>query len=117
MSSVRNISMAKKINAGDLRHRITFQQEEKIEDGYKGYAVTWKDKISTWALIEPLTGREYFYAHQITNEVSHRIIIRYRQDVTASMRIKYKNRIFNIESMIDLEERHMFLEFLCREIK
>ena len=101
----------------DLRRRITFQKSVKTPDGYKGFTEAWQDVITVWAAVEPLTGREYFYAHQIKNEVSHRIRIRFRSDVDASMRIMLGERAFAIESMIDMQERHEFLEILCREEK
>jgi len=102
---------------GDLRHRITFQKPIKTPDGYKGHAVNWQDVVTVWASIEPLTGREYFYAHQIKNEVSHRLRVRYRADITAEMRIKHGEKIIEIESIIDMQERHQFLEVLGREEK
>lgn len=102
---------------GDLRHRITFQQPLKTLDDYKGHTLKWQDVLTAWASVEPLTGREYFYAHQIKNEVSHRVRIRYRKDINEEMRIKHGYRYFEIESVIDLKERHQFLEILCREEK
>ena len=107
----------KKIEIGEMRHRLTFQKPEKTPDGYKGHTVKWLDVVTVWASIEPLSSREYFYAHQIKNEVSHRARTRFRTDVAPEMRIKHGERIFAIESIIDLEERHQFLEILCREEK
>lgn len=102
---------------GDLRHRITFQKPLKTPDDYKGHEVNWQDVVTVWASIEPLTGREYFYAHQIKNEVSHRVRIRYRRNITEEMRIKHGERILKIESIVDLKERHQFLEILAKEEK
>ena len=109
--------MAAKIKIGDFRHRITFQEPIKTPDGYKGFTITWQDGVVVWAQVDPLSGREYFYAHQIKNEVSHRIRIRYRTDVTVEMRILYGTRIFKVESIIDLKERREFLEILGQEEK
>lgn len=102
---------------GDLRHRITFQKEVKVPDGYKGFTVSWQDVVTIWAQVDPLSGREYFYSHQIKNVVSHRVRIRYRTDVNEEMRIKCGDRHFKIESMIDIKERREFLEILCQEEK
>jgi len=102
---------------GDLRHRITFQKPIETEDEYLSKTTVWQDVVTVWASVEPLTGREYFYAHQIKNEVSHRVRIRYRTDVNEKMRIKHLERYFKIESMIDMRERHEFLEILCVEEK
>lgn len=104
-----------KIDPAGFRHRITFQKEEKTPDGVKGFTVAWNDFAVAWASIAPLVGREYFYAHQITAEVTHRIRMRYRKDINSKMRITLGERVFNIESIIDMEERHVYLELLCRE--
>ena len=108
---------AQKIKIGDFRHRIAFQKEVKVPDGYKGYSLTWQDVITVWAAVNPLSGREYFYAHQLKNEVSHRVRIRYTTAVDEEMRIRHADRYFKIESMIDMKERREFLELLCQEEK
>ena len=102
---------------GDMRHRITFQQPIKTPDGYKGHEVQWQDVVTVWASVEPLSGREFFYAHQIKAEVTHRVKTRYREGLTVKMRIKHLERILEIESILDLKERHEVLEILCREEK
>jgi len=109
--------MAKKIQIGDLRHRVTFQKSNETSDGYKGHTVIWQDVVTVWAQVSPLSGREYFYAHQIKNVVSHRVRVRYRTDINVEMRIKHGDRYFKIESMIDMGERREFLEIICQEEK
>lgn len=106
----------KKINIGDLRQRVTIEGYVVSSDGYGGRPKSWVPVATVWAKVEPLRGREYFEAHQIKTEVTHRVIIRYRPDVTPEMRVKVgDNRYLLIESVIDIEERHRFLELICRE--
>jgi len=108
----------KKTEIGDMRHRITFQEPVKTPDGYKGHTVQWQDVVTVWASVEPLSGREYFYSHQIKAEVTHRVRIRYRTDITIKMRAKLsEDRALEIESILDLKERRETLEILCREEK
>ena len=102
---------------GDLRYRITFEKPVKVPDGHKGFTVTWQAVCVIWASVEPLSGREYFYAHQIKAEVSHRIRIRYNEKVTTEMRIKHRDRYLEIESIIDLKERREVQEILAKEEK
>jgi len=102
---------------GDMRHRITFQQEVKTADGHKGFTVAWQDVVIVWASVEPLSGREYFYSHQIKAEVTHRVKTRYRTGITVKMRIKHRDRVLTIESILDKRERREELEILCREEK
>ena len=109
--------MAKKIDVSNFRHRISFEEKEKVPDGYKGHSVTWQTVCVVWGSIDPVSGREYFYAHQIQNAISHRIRIRYRTDIDEAMRIKCGDRYFSIESIIDVDERREFLEIRCQEGK
>jgi SPP1 family predicted phage head-tail adaptor len=102
---------------GDLRQRITLQQSVKTPDGHKGFTEQWQDLATMWAAVEPLTGREYFSAHQIKAEVTHRVKVRYRTDATTKMRFKLGDRALLIESIIDIKERREMLEILCREEK
>jgi len=109
--------MKEKFLIGRMRRRVTIQSPQKTEDGMGGHTISWSDVAEVWAEIEPLRGTEYFYAHQIKNEVSHRVRIRFRSDITEEMRIKLGDRVFNIESILDIEEAHRFLEILCIEEK
>lgn len=105
------------MKTGDMRHRITFQKPIETPDGHKGHTVNWQDMVTVWASVEPLSGREYFYAHQIQAEITHRVKTRYRTDITTKMRIKHRDRVLEIESIIDLKERREVLEILCKEGK
>lgn len=59
----------------------------------------------------------YLLCEIYKTEVSHRIYVRFRNDITADMRIKYHGRIFTIEGPpLDIDERHELLEIQCREV-
>lgn len=102
---------------GEMRQRITFQQPVKTPDGHKGHTVGWQDMVTCWASVDPLSGREYFYSHQIKAEITHRVKIRYREDITVKMRIKHRDRNLAIESILNLKEKRQIIEILCREEK
>ena len=112
-----SISEKPRVNIGDMRHRVTFQGLIKTPDGYKGNVKTWQDVITVWAQVIPITGREYFYAHQIKNEITHRVRIRYRTDINVEMRVLFGERVFTIESIIDIGERREYMEIRCMEGK
>lgn len=100
-----------------MRHRIFFQEAVTTDDGYGGKVKTWTTCGEAWAKVEPLSGREYFFAHQIQVEVTHRITTRFRRDIREDMRINIGDRILEIESIIDIDEAHQFLQFYCTEAK
>lgn len=100
---------------GELRQRVVFQSAVKLDDGYGGKQVIWQDAFSAWALIEPLSAHEKFEAMSVQSRITHRVYIRYRSDVSTGMRIRYGDRLFEIEGILDVGEQKRFLELLCSE--
>lgn len=104
------------MNLGKLRHRITLQSKAVVKDIEGITKETWTDLATVWAAIEPLRGREYFQAAAVNQENTVRFRIRYRPGITSSMRVKYRSRLFDIKSIIDIEERHVELHLMCQEV-
>lgn len=104
------------MNISKLRHRVTIQNKVTLPDGYGGVTSTWQDVATVWASVEPLNGRELYAAQQVKAELSHRVRIRYMSGIKPEMRIAFDNRTFEIEAIIDPEERHESLELLCSEV-
>lgn len=77
---------------------------------------TWADIATIWSSIEPVRGREYFQAASVNAENTIRFRIRYRQGIRPSMRLIYSGRIFDIKSVIDVNERHREIELMCQEV-
>ena len=109
------------IDAGRLRCRITFQRFDGACDAYGAPLLAddehWADYASAWAAVDPLSGREFFAAEQSQSEVTHRVLLRYMAGIETEMRIRYgKKRILEIVSVRDVNERHEYLQLLCREL-
>jgi SPP1 family predicted phage head-tail adaptor len=108
------------MRAGDLRHRVTFQARSIATDTFGAQSTIWSDVATVWAEVSPLSGRELLAAQQINVEISHLITIRYQHQfagpkAVAAMRITYSDRIFNIHSSIDPEERRKALVLTASE--
>lgn len=108
------------IDPGKMRHRITFQRFSGALDNFgdplQADAANWADVATTWAAIDPISGREFYAAEQSQSEVSHKIRCRYRTGLDTAMRITYGKRRFKIISLIDWEERHESLLLMCKEV-
>lgn len=107
------------LDAGKLRHRLTIQRLENIEDSSgevqdsNGDLIQeWVNVATVWGAIEPLSGREFIAAQAEQSKVVARITIRYRNDIDASMRIfhAYKDTYYNIEGI--LADKESGLEYL-----
>lgn len=103
--------------AARMRQRITLQTPQESDDGAGGVTRSWSDVDTVWAEVLPLSGGriERLFARQLQDEVSHRIIIRYRDDVTATMRVVYAGRAMNIRSVVNVAEAGVMLEILADE--
>lgn len=94
------------MRAGLLRHRVTLQSPSATQNEYGEEVITWTDERTVYASIEPLRGREYLEARAQTQELSHRIRMRYQPDKSLhpSWRISYGSRTFLIESVRNVME-------------
>ncbi len=102
----------------DLRQVVEIQSESATGDGGGGQSDPWANPTvvaTVRARVEPLHGAERRRAMQLEAALSHRVTIRHRSDVTAKMRLKFDNRIFNIRAVIDVHEQGRFLDLLCEE--
>jgi len=89
------------MDAGRLRHRVTIQSVTETRDTSTGaIATSWADVATVWAAVEPLSGREFLAAQANQAEVVARILIRYRDDVTAKMRVLHGARVYNIRAAL-----------------
>lgn len=102
--------------ASIFRHRVTIQELREGQDEAGQPFQEWQDVATVWASVEPLRGTEYWAAAQVQAERTVRIRIRYRPGIRPDMRVLYTGRVFNIQSIIDPEERHRELQLMCREV-
>lgn len=101
------------LKAGILRHRLVLQRPIESQDTDTGaIIVNWLDIATIWAAIIPLSAREFIAAQAEDSKVNTRITIRYRNDVTAKMRLYHasKDMYYNIEGV--LADKDSGLEYL-----
>lgn len=105
------------MRAGRLRHPILIQKPVGTTGDFGTSTVDWADFFLAWATVQPLTGNERVEAQQINAAVNYRITLRCRPDLTISPqhRVKYNDRIFDILSVINVDERNHTLELYCAE--
>lgn len=98
-----------------------------LSDDYKGNAVfvdvdgtPYASRIipkeyEVWAGVSPMTGREYEEAQKLRGETTYNVITRYFRGVTADMKILFRNRIFDIISVLNIDERNEQLKIVAKE--
>lgn len=105
------------LDIGKLNKRITFRKLAPVEDDMGQSKSEWRNYKTVWATVKPYKSSESGFMSKLKPEVSHRIYVRYRGDITADMRIWYHGRVFEIAGPpIDVDERHELLEIQCEEV-
>jgi len=100
-----------------LRHRVTFQKPSGKSQNSMGEDVpVYVDFATVWAAVEPLRGREYHEAQKIRAETTYRVTTRFLANVTPDMRIVHAGRIFEIQSILNIEERNVELQIMASEV-
>jgi len=104
------------LNIGSLNKQIIIQYPTKSVDVMGTPTDAWNDGDTIYAAIWPFSAAEQIQSMASTLLVSHRIRIRYRSDIKANWRLKYRNSYFNIISIIDKDMKHKMLEILTQEV-
>lgn len=99
------------IKAGELTQRVSFQRDESSTvDDYGQVTRSWSTYYTTWASVRPLSGREQEQGMARQSSISHRVRIRYKDDIQHGDRISMGNRILEIVSVRNLDEGSWELE-------
>ena len=104
------------MRAGNLRNYVTIQKPAESQDANLELITTWSTFATVWAEILPLVGREYWASRQTVSEVTGKIRMRYISGVTTKMRIIDGIKTYNIEAVIDIENRHAEIVLLVKEL-
>lgn len=98
------------LSAGLLRHRIKLQKKTKTQDPSTGEITDeWITYKTVWARVEPLSVKDFLSAQAAQSEVTARITIRHRTDISPDHRIKYRGRLHKIIGI--LEDQDSGLEY------
>jgi SPP1 family predicted phage head-tail adaptor len=95
---------------------VEIQQSTSTSDAMGQPVNTWKTTQTRWAGVMPLTSREGFFAKSVRPELSHRITLRWFAGLEHGHRIKMDARIFNIASIINVDEGDHTLQVDCVEV-
>ncbi|MCO7443170.1 phage head closure protein [Enterobacter hormaechei] len=106
------------MRAGGLRNRVTIRVFTTDRDSTGQVIQVWEDGETIWAEVKGISGRELIAAGAEMSEVTFRMWVRYRYDVTSASRIIWKQKghdakAFDIQSAIP-DEKATRLELLCK---
>lgn len=106
------------MNPGELDKRVTLQHHIEGKDASGARTQVWANVIAAgdgkvWARVRDMTGRQFVAAKAIQNSVSTEIRIRMRDGVEAKMRIVYRQKIYDIEAVLERDGR--WLDLMCTQ--
>ena len=95
--------------------RMTIQNPVRVSDGQGGFTETWPDGATVWAWVEPMKGYERFQAMQMQTPVTHKIMVRYRADITTASRLRLGDRVLWVREILNPGEARQFLNIKAQE--
>lgn len=104
------------MKTGALRHRVIIQQRGTAQDALGAPTDIWTDLTTVWAAVQPLQGQERQAAKAAQAETDVKITLRWRTGIDpASKRLKFGARLYDIESVLNIDERNIWMEIYCKE--
>jgi SPP1 family predicted phage head-tail adaptor len=105
---------------GNRRHQVQVQAPDPNKDALGATSRNWKTLFTTTVSITPLGGRELMAAQAIHAEATHRIDGAYRAEWSnpvraARYRIKFRDRLFNIHDVQNVNERNRDVVLIVSE--
>ena len=97
-------------------HRLSVEANTPGNEAFGEPAESWEEVWKVWGDIRPMQGNEYVQAQQAQSSVSHKITTRYFPGANSQMRLVHGERVYNVESVVNVDERNRFLEWMCREV-
>lgn len=112
------------MSVGRMRQKVQLQSKTTANDGGGSAAIdTWTTFATVFASIEPQSGQQQMFGDQLQEPITHKIMIRFRRDLTFKNRILYyyknenslNSRYFSIRRVINVDSKDKYLELLCVE--
>ena len=105
------------MNAGALDQRIVIERRTgATNDWGEPLPDSWLPIVTTWAHVQPLTGRDFIAAQAAMSEVKVKIIMRYRPGITPADRVNHNGQGYGIEAVSDVHSSRRGLHLMCRAV-
>lgn len=103
------------MNIGKLNKRLSFFSLADVPDEL-GQITKKLSLIKTvWGTLQPVRGAEFYEVQKVQSKVTHKCYIRYTEGIDTNCFLKYKDKEYLIESVIDVDLERKMLEIRCIE--
>ena len=107
----------KAINPGRLNRRVSIYRYTTIETELGSSKKVLAYDRTVWGELRPTRGTEFLEYYKEANALQFKVTMRYRPDLTEKDVLVYKDRQFEINSIINIMEANIYLEVYCTESK
>lgn len=101
-----------------LDKRLEVKKPKKTEDGRGGWTSEMELVDTVWGKVVPLSAMEIMKYRSIVPEVTHRIILRYKDGLVLDNEFVLYNgsRKFTISGFVNIAEKNRFDDILASEV-
>jgi SPP1 family predicted phage head-tail adaptor len=96
---------------------VTVESMTRTSDGMGGWTEEWSILATVRAAIWPKKMVEQVETGKRTATVTHQIRVRYLDGIDEECRVVFGDRIFEVISVLNVEERNRTLDLMCEEAK
>ncbi|MDT6940383.1 phage head closure protein [Brucella pseudogrignonensis] len=103
------------IDPSQFKTELALETMQPVADGMGGYKETWSEVAIVWGKLEPISSTPRGQVRPFP-ELTHRIYVRYRGDITSDKRFRKGERIFTLRTVYDPDESKRYLTCLAVEV-
>jgi SPP1 family predicted phage head-tail adaptor len=119
------IRKSRRQNIGDLDKRMKLVYNTTVSDGMGGLTPTQTDLFTTWASVKPVSANRLLEIDRAVQNTTHQIRFRWRDDLISigyvrkyidnQLRGVFKNRLFTLNTVINVNEDDFLVDVLATE--
>ena len=100
----------------NLRHRVTLQTPTITRTDRGAEVFGWANTATVYADVRTPGGQEQTLSSQLEiGTLTHAVTIRYRTGITPKMRLVWGTRVFEINAVLDTDNRLRLMTLACLE--
>ena len=106
------------IDPGKFQHSVELHSFTTTVDMSTGERIqSWSMYADAWAHVQPVSGKEFIAALAVQSQVTIRVQMWFRDDVTSAHRLVFRGKTYDIEAVLpDLGSGLEYLTLMCSEV-
>lgn len=105
------------MRTGRLIHKVKIQAPIESKGAMGGTDKQWVKFHECRGRVQELSGQEGVQSDQVVSKIIATCIIRYRENINASMRLVHDGKFYQIESIINKDGKSIWLELPLYEFR